>query len=204
MAKYRAKKGDTLKKLAKKYGVSRKQLRELNPDIKFGKAKKKGGKGFKNIDKDTLLRLGKGVGQPIWKSEILQDPGYAAFDRNFEYNRSKLQDAFLTYRDQQKVDRERAMADFLDQQTKSARNIDTNASQRGMFRSGQRHVSHGRLQNDMDRLRGKFDASQADSLEEARRRKREGIGDLKRKRAEERLSARDRLTMRDAETKYGF
>ncbi len=45
MAKYVASQGDTLKSLAKKYGLTRKRIRALNPDLKFGKGKKFGGKG---------------------------------------------------------------------------------------------------------------------------------------------------------------
>jgi len=204
MAKYRTKKGDTLRSLSKKYGVKRKKLRKLNPDMKFGKAKSKGGKGFKKFDKDTVLKLGKGVGQPFWKSEVLQDPTYAAFDRNFEYNRSKVHDEFLALKDKLARDLVRQDARYDQQRVEGTRGVNRSMDNRGLYRSGQRHMGLGRMNNKIDFEREQYVSGQGEVREEGRRKKQEAIGDLKRQRAEERLGARSRLTARDAETKYGI
>lgn len=202
MAKYTTKKKDTLKSLAEKWGVTRKRLRELNPDVKFGKSKKKGGKGFKKLDPGQVLKLGKGVGVPQWKAELLEDPTYAAFDRQFDYNRSKLQSDFIALKDRLKRDLERQEGVFQEQERQGLEGIDRSMENRGLYRSGQRGIERGELSNRIADSRQRFIDTQGETREEARRAKREGIADLKRRRAEERLQARTRLTQRDAETKF--
>lgn len=202
MAKYTTGKKDTLKSLAEKYGVTRKRLRELNPDVTFGKSKKFGGKGFKTLDPDQVLRLGAGIGVPEWRSEILEDPSYAAFDRQFDYNRSKIQSDFIALKDRLKRDLQRQEGVYQDQTRQGLEGIDQSMENRGLFRSGQRGIKRGELQNRIADQRQRFIDSQGETREEARRTKREGIADLKRRRAEERLGARTRLTDRDATTKF--
>lgn len=203
MAKYQAGKKDTLAALAEKYGVTRKRLRELNPDVKFGKAKKKGGQGFQDLAGQTI-RLGKGVGQPMWRAEILEDPTYAAFERQFEFNRGRLGSDFLALKDRIMRDRVRQQGIYDQQFAEGLRGINQSMENRGLFRSGMRSVEEGRLKNRIDDTRQRFIDNQNETVEEARRQKREGISDLKRQRAEERLGARTRLTDRDAQTKYGY
>ncbi len=196
MAKYRTSKKDTLRSLAEKYGVTRKRLRDLNPDTKFGK------KGKKKLGGGDILRLGKGVGTPMWRSEVLQDPTYAAFERQFEYNRGKLGSDFVALKDKLKRDLQRQEGIYDQQRIQGHRGIDESMDNRGIFRSGQRHVERGQLSNRIDDTRQRFIDSQGETREEGRRAKREGISSLKRQRAEERVNARSRLTDRDATTKY--
>lgn len=203
MAKYSAGKKDTLKSLAEKYGVTRKRLRSLNEDISFGKSKKKGGEGFKSL-KGQEIRLGKGVGTPKWRSEILADPTYAAFERQFDYNRGKLGSDFIALKNRLGRDLQRQQGIYDQQLIEGQRGVDETMDNRGLFRSGQRHIDRGRVKNNIDDQRQRFIDTQGETREEARRQKREAIADLKRQRGEQRLQARDRLTMKDAETKYGF
>lgn len=201
MAKYLAKKGDTLKKLAKKYGVKRKTLRELNPDMKFGKAKSKGGEGFAKL-KGEEIRLGEGVGTPMWKTELLQDPKYAGFLRKFDFDRDVLGDQFQALKDRQARELVRKDVEFDNQLIDNHQRINENADSRGLFRSGQRHIDRGDATSKMALKRQSYVDSQGEAREEGRRAKREGIAELKRKRSEERLGARERLSVRDAETEY--
>lgn len=199
MARYRTTKKDTLRKLAKKYGVTRKRLRQLNPDVKFGK---KGGR--KKIGADTVLKLGKGVGTPFWRSEIMQDPTYAAFDRQFDYNRGNIRSDFLALKEKQKVDLMRQDVNFENSRRVGLQGVDRSMDNRGVFRSGQREVQRGEVRDNVARARTQFIDQQGDTLRKARVDKQRAIGDLKRRRAEERVAARTRLTDRDAETKYGI
>jgi len=200
MGKTRTKKGSTLRKLSKKYGVKGKTLRELNPDMKgqWGK------KGKKKLDKDTMIRLGKGVGIAPWRAELLEDPTYAAFDRNFEFNRDSVHDSFQRLKDRQRIDLTRQDARFDKQRIDNTRQIDRGMEDRGLYRSGQRGIETGRMNNDIDVSRREFTGQQKDARIAGRQAKQEALGALKRNRAEERIGARSRLTERDAQTKYGF
>ena len=201
MAKYTAKQGDTLRKLAKKYGVTRKELRELNPDVKFGKGKKKGGKGFKDLG-DQEIRLGPGVGPRGGK--LLQDPKYSAFLRNFDYQRDKLQSDFIEFKNRQSRDLARQEPLWARQREDAFRGIDTGAENRGLYRSGQRLLDRGRANSALMQQRQGYIDAQGEAREEARRTKQSGIADLKRRKAEEKLQAGERLTMRDANIEYGY
>lgn len=203
MAKYVGKKGDTLGKLARRYGLTKKQLRKLNPDVKFGKRKSKGGKGFRAL-KGQEIRLGKGVGQPRWKAELLQDPKYSAFLRQFDYDKDKLNNDFIETKNRQARDLARQEDIFREDLINRHRGIDRDSSSRGMFRSGERARTRGRATNELNAERQRFIDIQGEDREEARRNKREAIAGLKRDKMEEKLAARERLTLRDANTEYGY
>lgn len=214
MAKYRTTKGDTLKSLAKRYGVKRKTLRELNEDVQFGGAKKKGHKGFQKLDKGTILKLGADVkrkdldprnqvrpGQ-LRRAELLQDPKYAAFLRNFDYDRSMLRSDFAADRAAEYRELDRMGSEWDYQLDENLRGVDRAMANRGVFRSGQRHLERGRSVNDIDRLRQRYRDQMNERILSGQRTRDRGIADLKRARDEERLGARERLTLRDAETEY--
>jgi len=143
-------------------------------------------------------------GMPKWKAELYEDPAYAAFDRNFEYNRSKVQDSFINLKNRLKRDLLRQDTRYDQQRVEGERGIDRSMENRGLYRSGQRHVGIGRMNNKIDFEREHFISGQGEAREEGRRAKQDAIGSLKRQRAEERINARSRLTDRDATTKYGI
>lgn len=172
MAKYVASEGDTLKSLAKKYGLTRKRIRALNPDMVFGKGKKYGGKGFRDLDGRTI-RLGKAVSRKDIDSEnqfqrpqdmgptdrmgeILQDPKYAAFLRNYDYDIAKIRSDFTSLGDRLDRDLVRQDALYDQQRTEGLRGVDRSMENRGLFRSGQRHMNRGRVVNDIDMARQRY------------------------------------------------
>lgn len=205
MAKYTAEAGDTLAKLARRYGVKRRSLRELNPDLKFGKGKKAGGQGWRDLDGQEL-RLGKGVGmgKPGWKGVLMQDPKYAAFLRNFDVQRDLTQDRFLQLRDRQNRELERMEPVWSRQREDAFRNVDRSMDSRGVFRSGQRHIERGLRESAIAQARQGYIDQQGEAREAARRSKKEELMGLKRSKMEEKLGARTRLSERDAQTRYGF
>ncbi len=218
MAKYVASQGDTLKSLAKKYGLTRKRIRALNPDLKFGKGKKLGGKGFKDLSEQTI-RLGKAVERDAIdpgnqytreharrdrKAELLQDPKYAAFLRNFDHDISTARGDFTSFSDRLDRDLERQDVLYDQQRTDGLRGVDRSMDNRGLFRSGQRGMERGRVINDIDLARQRHQDDVGERRLSAQRDRDTAVGDLRRARDEERLGARERLTMRDAETRFGF
>ena len=211
MAKHVGSQGDTLKSLAKRYGLTRKRIRTLNPDVKFGKGKKFGGKGFKDLD-GQMLRLGKTIKRSDIDegnrydrtSEILQDPKYAAFLRNYDYDIAKIRSDFTSLGDRLDRDIERQGAMFDQQRIDGLRGVDRSMENRGLFRSGQRHMERGRTINNIEMARQRYNDDVGERRLSAQRDRDTRIADLGRARDEERLGARERLTMRDAETRYGF
>ena len=137
-----------------------------------------------------------------WRAEVLQDPTYAAFERQFEYNRSKIGSDFIALKERLKRDAERYDVKHRMDRRDGLQGINKSMENRGLYRSGQRHTERGDLKNRFSMNRQNFRDEQGERREEARRNKREGIADLKRDRAEERLDARSRLTDRDATTEY--
>jgi len=204
MAKYTTSKKDTVASLAEKYGVTRKRLRDLNADTLGHKGDDHRIGRDQAIGKGTSLRLGNGVGQPQWKAQLLEDPTYAAFERQFTFNRGKLGSDFIALKEKRKRDSLRQMAMYDEQEKAGLTNIDESAENRGMFRSGRRHVDRGDLVNRMDDTRQRYTDQGNEAIEAGRRAKREGITALKNSRSEARLDARSRLSDRDAQTKFGF
>lgn len=139
---------------------------------------------------------------PEWKSELLADPTYAAFERQFEYNRGKLGSDFIALKERLKRDRQRQKGVWQQQRKQGLQGINESMENRGLFRSGQRHLERGELKNRIADQRQRFIDQQGETREEARRTKRESISNLKRQRAEERVNARARLSDKDATTKF--
>ena len=206
MAKYVGKKKDTLRKLAKRYGVTRKSIREMNPDMKFGKAKDNGGKGFKRLGGEEI-RLGKGIGPGSMRARLLQDPKYAAFLRKFDYDRDKIRSDFIDEygKDgQQSIDLARMEPIWNRQLSDTQRNTDRASDAQGMYRSGQRLLERGRNSSLANQQRQGYIDRQGDERTNAIQAKREALSGMKRTKMEEKKSTRERLTMRDATTKYGY
>lgn len=200
MAKYRTSKGDTLKSLAKQYGVTRKRLRNLNPDFDFGNKKR----GFNKIKKGSLMRLGKGVGTPLWQSEILQDPTYDAFLRSKNYNTGRLNSDFETLKTDLDVKLKRQDNIYANNRIQGMRGIDQSASSRGMYRSGARGRERNRFDERATSTLNTFVNRQSDLRDAGRRKMEAGEGDWTRKDTDAKQAARTRLTDRDAQTKYGY
>lgn len=198
MGRYVAKKNDTLAKIARRYGVDRKTLRKLNKDTKFGKAG-----NWKDI-KGEELRLGKGVGQPQWKAELMQDPKYAAFQRQFAFDYDKIKDDFIRLRQRQGRDLARMEPVWQRQREDAFRNIDQSFGSRGLYRTGARVLGRGRADSSITQARQGYIDAQGEALEQARYDKHAALNQLKRNRSNERLATRERLALRDAETKYGY
>ena len=211
-------KSDTLDHLVRRYGNKRVGTSPERPDNGLTMRERSQTRDDGPVPNDTFMLFQPGhqmgndnftteapaeeAGVPKWKAKLLQDPKYAAFLRKFDFDRDVLHDNFQALKDRQKRELARQDVTFDRDLTRNLEGVDRATDNRGMFRSGQRHLDRGTATSDMALARQRYVDEQGENREAGRRAKREGIASLKRSRSEERLGARERLSMRDAETEY--
>lgn len=223
MAKYKVKSGNTLKQIARRNGISIARLKKLNPGLTK-----------KTLTPGKRIKLGKGVGgrntsrggssttgpqakdlapSPEAKAaarqekrtvRLMQDPAYAAFMRQMGFDESEIESNLTALKasyDRQIV---RQTPIFADQRLKAETAANRSADNRGLFRSGQRLFDVADRQSQVDLTEEQFRTGIQDSKLEASVDRDKKLNTLERMRQEEAVSARDRLTSEDAQTKYGF
>lgn len=194
---YVVKPGDTLSSIAKAYGTTWQELQKLNA-IKNANAIRSG---------QTLKIPGQTAAVPAASdpdADIAQDPKYLAFRRQFDYNREALRNDYLALRSNIADEIKRTEDKYTFDKGEARFNVDRDYRERGLTRSGARFTDRARKIGDIELARQKFlderEALRAEGLRQQER----GIAALENQLSEEKLSARERLSMRDAQTSYGY
>lgn len=133
---------------------------------------------------------------------VMKDPAYAAFARRAQLQEAEAQNDLAAFRDEA-TSAMRLQAGRYDQQRQDvARGHDRDFESRGMFRAGERIK---RTADDQARVtfeQQNYELGQRSALAQRERATASTIAALKRQRAEEAVSARQRLTQRAAERAY--
>lgn len=136
-------------------------------------------------------------------ARLMQDTGFAAFMRQMGMDASEIENAFLDIKEDLRADRQKQMPLYADQALKAEQRENQSAEASGMFRSGQRLRDVADAVNAVDVNRQDFLDGLRESRREARETKNAGLASLERNRAEEEIAAAERLTARDAQTRFG-
>ena len=210
MARYVSRKGDTLKALAKEYGVSVKELKKRNPKL-ADMAKKA------ELDRDTIIKLGRGTGRgtedaftskedalaEIARREAVrgrrslegEDPSFAAFMRQFRFDKKQIKAALKAQRQAYANRIGRARDTYREQERTGLQGIDTSAENRGLYRSGQRLIDRNDLRARVGLQRDNELGAIRDQRAQTEREAAEKLSRLRRDRAEAELGSRERLSI---------
>ncbi|MEM7536261.1 MAG: hypothetical protein AAF639_29020, partial [Chloroflexota bacterium] len=120
---------------------------------------------------------------------------YAAFLRQMEFDETGIQTALERARTAASSNIASQSPMFDLQRKQAARNIDNEAESRGMFRSGRRLERRSEARDAIDLNQRRFEEGQRNSVLGAEQTAADQIARLRRQRAEQELSARNRLTV---------
>ena len=141
--------------------------------------------------------LGPNAGASV-TAPLLADQSYAAFMRRMQFDESQIQSS-LQAAQEAAVRRIQGQAGIYDKQREQgAKGVDQGFESRGMYRSGGRLNALNESRMGIDVQQRQFESGVQESKAQMERDAASKISDMRRQRAEEELSARDRLTTRSA------
>lgn len=211
MARYTVQQHARLRDIAYSAGISVDRLLKLNPQLLDENQNVKDditglelklGKG-NEIDRSKLRERLAPRRQEARNERLMQDTGFAAFMRQMGFDATEIENSFLATKEELKAQRMKQMPLFADQAMKEEERVNQSAEASGMFRSGQRLADVSDAVTQVDVRRQDFLDGLRETRRTAREEKNRGLAALERERAEQEIAAAERLTQRDAQTRFG-
>jgi len=199
MATYTVKAGDTLSKIAAQYGTTWQELQKLNA-IKNANVIRSG--QSITLPGESVAAT-TGSGEPDYEVDIMQDPKYAAYKAQFDYDRDILRSDYDAAKERLDRDITAKEDDWSYDRDTAKKKVDLDFRERGLFRAGARFDERAHKLNAVELTRGQYlrdiDEKKG-SLTSAFNKDQSMISGAE---TREKLEARQRLSLRDAEATYG-